>query len=166
VPRSLLAVLGILEHHYVIIAISVAVLLVLAAIILGIRKGRVFGRHHPRPSIPTRPATTREEAQALLREWTSDKAPLSSPLRLLQRSAGATAASPTAGKEVPVEPTEIDHLLKLGDLFERNLLTRQEFEEKKRRLFEYDSARTARSSRTSRSPKVDAGSSRGEPGQE
>ena len=187
--RSLLAVLRILEHHYLIIAICIAVLLVLAAIIVRMRKGGLFWGHHrrrhSRPTIPTGPVTAGEDAQALLRKWADDKAPLSYPvksarstagvgpapphtstfpLRLVQNSAGVTAASSASSKEVLVEPTEIDQLLKLADLFERNLLTRQEFEEEKRLLREHYSTRAPRSSTNSRSSEDDAGSSGGEPG--
>jgi hypothetical protein len=191
VHQSLLSVLRILEHHYVIIALCIAVLLALAAVILSIRKGGLFRgrhrRHHSRPTIPTGPVTAGEGAQALLSTWANDNARLSYrvesarptagvgpasphtssvPLRLVQNSARVTAASSASSKEVLVEPTEIDQLLKLGDLFERNLLTRQEFEEEKRLLREHYSTRAARSSTTSRSSEIDAGSSSGQPGRE
>ena len=184
--QSLLAVLRILEHHYVVIAICIAVVLVLAAVILSMLKGGLFWGHHrrhrPRPTIPTELRTTGEDAQALLKKWATDNAPPSYPVRSVrptagvgsapsqmspfsprpvQNSAGVTSAS---RKEVPVEPTEIDQLLKLADLFERNLLTRQEFEEEKRLLREHYSVRAPRSSTTSRSSKGGAGSSEGEPG--
>jgi len=193
VHKSLGTVLRLLEHHYVLIAICIAVLLVLASVFLIIRKGGVFRRrrrrHHPRPSIPTGPAPTGEDAQALLREWewASDKAPPSFPvepgrqttsvgpapppasavpLRLVQKSAASRAASSTPGQDAPLEPTELDQLLKLADLFERKLLTRQEFEEGKRLLLERDSSHAAPSSTASRKSKIDPGSFKGEPGQE
>ena len=184
--HSLLAVLRILEHHYLIIAICIAVLLVLAVVILRMRKGGVFWghhrRHHSRPTIPTGPATAGEDAEALLSQWANDKAPLSYPMRsarptagvgpappqtssvpsrLVQNSAGVSAAST---RSALVEPTEIDQLLKLAGLFERNLLTRQEFEEEKRLLRERYSASAPRSSTTSRSSKDGAASSEGEAG--
>ena len=189
--KSLGTVLRLLEHHYILIAICIAVLLVLAAVILIIRKGGVFRRrhrrHHPRPSIPTTPATTGEDAQALLRQWASDKAPLSFPvepghrtasvgpapppasavpLRPVQKSAASTAASSTPGQDAPLEPTELDQLLKLAGLFERNLVTREEFEQGKRHLLERDSSRAAPSSTASRKSKIDAGSSKGKPREE
>ena len=189
--KSLGTVLRLLEHHYVLIAICIAGLLVLAAVILITRKGGVFlrrhRRHHRRPSVPTTPATTGEDAQALLRQWASDKAPLSFPvepgrqttrvgpapppasavpLRLVQRSAASSAVSSTPGQEAPLEPTELDRLLKLAGLFERNLVTREEFEEGKRLLLKRRSSRAAPSSTASRKSKIDAGSFKGEQGQE
>ena len=88
------------------------------------------------------------------------------PLRLVRKSAASTAASSKSDKEVSVEPTELDQLLKLADLFERKLLTRQEFEEGKRLLLERDSSHAAPSSTASRKSKIDAGSHTSEPGQE
>jgi len=148
-------VLGALEQHYVIVAIGVASLVVLAAVILAIRRGRVFRRHRRRPIIiPGRVEAVGGDARAVLEQWASDRT---------HPSARATAMPEAKGAEEPVESTEIDQLLKLADLFERNLLSRQEFEEEKSLLLGHDSARGARSSGIARSSGAGQRSSEDEP---
>ncbi len=151
--QSLLGLLGILGEHIVVVAICVAVLLVLAAAFFGLRRVRVFRRLRPRPKISVAPKATEEDARALLREWASDKA----------LSSSRAIATPKPGKEVSAESGEIDQLLKLADLLEKKLLTREEFEEQKKLLLGHDSARAAQSSTTSPSPEADADTPGDEP---
>lgn len=129
---GMLAVWEIVERHYVALAVAVVAVAIIVGLVVVL--SRVWPGHVQRP--PQISSSAPETVRAVLAEWGKLEAagPSSS-------GSSRAVAADLARRSGPVETRDIDRLLKLAELLEKDLVTRQEFDLEKRLLLERDACR-------------------------